>query len=74
MCPMDYVPFLHQRDGEGIYRMDIKGLIQAALIGGIVMYGTQQTLSVRLDAIQDDISEVKSSVSDIRKDLYVPRR
>lgn len=77
MCPLDYVPFIHQRTGEDSYKMDIKAIIQALIIaavtGMIVMYGTQKSLMIELTSIKEDIAEVKHSVREIRKDIYVPR-
>lgn len=73
---MDFVPFVHQRNGEDEYKMDVKAIIQALIIasvtGVIVMYGAQKSLIVELASIKEDISEVKHSVREIRKDIYIP--
>jgi len=72
---MDYMPFVYQRSGEDSYRMDIKSVLQslvvASVIGVVVMYGTQRILTVELASIKDDIKDVKHSIRDIRKDIYV---
>lgn len=77
MCALDYMPFTYQRNQEQGYIVDVKSLIQASIIaigtGLIVMYGTQQTLSMQLESIKEDVSEVKDNQRRIMKDLYIPQ-
>lgn len=77
MCVLDHVPFVYQRTGEVGYKVDTKQIIQSLLTAGVtalvIMYATQQSIMVEMAAIRDDVKEVKESVKDMRKDLYVPR-
>jgi len=77
MCYMDYVPFVYHRDQEQDYRVDVKSLIQAAIIaigtGLIVMYGTQKTLAVQLESIEEDVRQIKDTQQRFRNDFYYPQ-
>ena len=76
MCVMDYMPFVYHRTEEQDYRVDVKSLIQAAIIaigtGLIVMYGTQKTLAVQLESIEEDVRQIKQTQKKFTSDFYVP--
>lgn len=77
MCTLDYVPFVRKRSNDVGYRVDTKAILQsiitATVSGLLVMYGTQKSLEVKLDSVVEDVAEVKRSINQINKDLYVPR-
>lgn len=76
MCVMDYMPFVYHRTQEQDYRVDVKSLIQATIIaigtGLIAMYGTQQTLAVQLESIEEDVRQIKNTQERFRDDFYSP--
>lgn len=45
-------------------------LIEAAIIGGIVLYGTVQVLDAQIKAVHSDLTEIKKSQSELRHYLY----
>ena len=78
MCALDYVPFLYSRDEDVGYKVDFKGLLQGVIIaigtGLIVMYGTQKTLAVQLESIEEDVRQIKNTQNKFRSDFYYPRQ
>lgn len=72
-----FVPFTYARAGEEGYKLDTKAIVQAvlaaAVTGAFVMYGTQQSLGTRLDAMDEKLDAVNQSVQEIKRDFYVPR-
>jgi len=73
MCVLDYVPFVYQRTEDRSRRVDVKGLIQAGIIGAIVMYGTQQSVKVEIESIKTSLNDVRKTVDRMHNDLYTPR-
>ena len=78
-CLVDYFPFiLHVKALPcGEYRMDIKSIVQALIIAGvtssIVMYGQQKSTAVQLEALANDVGEIKQNQKQIMRDFYAPR-
>lgn len=67
MCVMDYVPFSVLKDDKSVwnYAVDTKKiieyLIQALVIGGIVMYGSQQRIVSELDNVKHSIEALQKN-------------
>lgn len=76
MCAMDYVPFVTHKS-ESQYRMDFKrileGVIIAAIAAMVVMYQDQGRTQEKLEAIREDMKEVKANQKKIMDDLYIPQ-
>ena len=76
MCALDHVPFVHKRASDVGYKFDIKQIIETLLTAGItaiiIMYATQRSIMTEISAIRDDVKDVKESVKDMRRDLYMP--
>ena len=57
--------------------MDIKSIVQALIIAGvtssIVMYGQQKSTAVQLEALANDVGEIKQNQKQIMRDFYAPR-
>ena len=55
----------------------ITRLTEAAIIAAGTAFGTYQALAVKVDGIEDfvrlSVSEIKSDIKDMRRDLYRPR-
>ena len=53
--------------------MFVTRLMEAAIIGGIIMFGTVKTLEHDLAAMSNTIQEIKADMKEIRRDFYRPR-
>ena len=51
----------------------IEALIIAGITAGVVMYANQQTMGVKIEGMSAEISELKKSMDDIRRDFYAPK-
>jgi len=74
---MDNAPFIYRRkDDNGGYKLDVKGILQALIVAGIVgiavMYSDQSKVIARLDAISSDIDEIRINQDKFRSDFYIP--
>ncbi len=48
-------------------------LVGSAVIGGVLLWGTVKTIGADVNAVKQDISEIKEQVRQFRKDFYIPR-
>lgn len=72
---LQYIPFIGlalQDATNNTHQPIVIRLIEAAIIGGIVMYGTQQVMAERMDGFEDRLIEVKQDIKQIRSDIYTP--
>jgi hypothetical protein len=86
---IEYLPFfslaIKQQPGEAheLSPRFVARMLEAAIIGGIILYGTVQALVPKIDANSAGISvlqqsnmeqfkELKLEINDIKKDFYVP--
>lgn len=76
-----YLPFLGvmMTQQQGGTQSVIVRLVEAGIIGGVVMYGTTISLGEKVKSVEKDIINVQSSVNEIRRtiedmksDIYVP--
>lgn len=89
MCVLDHMPFVHKRSGEEDYILDTKAIMQAIVVAVVTSVlntvAMQQGIVAEMNAMQDDVREIKRSFKDdmadvklsireIRRDLYVPRK
>lgn len=51
----------------------ITRLIEAVIIGGVVMYGTVKVLGARVDHVSARLDRVQVEIQHMRRDLYQPR-
>lgn len=75
---VQYVPFLslvnrpREAEGKGMWTHPLTvRLLEAAIIAGIVMYGTVQSAEVKLSHIHLQLQELKSEVHEMRQQLRV---
>lgn len=76
---MDYMPFTYKVVGqEEEYKVDYKSLITNAVIaiatGLVMMFATQSALSEKLEAISDQVSQIKKTQDQFQRDFYMPKR
>ncbi|NIT13977.1 MAG: hypothetical protein GTN99_06985 [Candidatus Dadabacteria bacterium] len=58
---------------NGHSRTIITRLLEAAIIGGVVMYGTVRINAGSIQGLKEDVTEIKEQINKIRDDFYVPR-
>ena len=69
---VDWVPFIGLAIGNPEHQPVITRLIEAAIIGVVVMYGTVQATGARIDGLEQRVQEVKAELGTIRRDIYRP--
>ena len=65
---LQYIPFVSLATSDPAYHHPplITRLLEAAIIGGVIMFGTVEQLGTRL-------SRLETEVNQMRTDLYAPR-
>ena len=71
---IDYIPFFGLAVGNNTAGTTpiVTRLIEAAIIGAVIMYGTVQVLGERIDNIATVQKEMKQELRDFKQDFYRP--
>lgn len=64
------IPFIGMMTKRAEGQPIITRLIEAAIIGGVVMYGTVQAVSKDIIWLKSGLTEVKSSIRDMRQEIH----
>ena len=84
----EFIPFAgmmvdQAKRHAGPYQTMLVRLLEAGIIGGVVMYGTVEAMGQKITALEiqyqadvatlkEDIAELKADLRDIRSDFYLP--
>lgn len=72
---MIMAPFTRE-DAQGNKRMNMTRIVEALMIAGIIgainVIGTTQVFETKFEYMKEQIQEIKTSINDIRRDVYKP--
>lgn len=71
---LNALPFIGMAlsSGEGQGRVFTR-LVEAAIIGGVVTWGTVQVLGADIDWLKQSVTELKADLKELRRDVYRDR-
>lgn len=66
----EYLPFISLVNGT--HTPLVTRLVEAAILGGVITWGTVQVLGERIDNLAQTQREIKYEIKQIRDDFYKP--
>ena len=68
----EFIPFVALAVGSPIPTPLVTRLMEAAIIGAVVTYGTVKSIGSDIDYIKQEIVSIKAEQIQVRRDLYRP--